>query len=74
MPFKNPHVNVGITESVHHQLVLHAATLGMTISDLADDAITRGLAAIRAQPQTQKTLGEASDQLRPIKDQRSTTE
>ncbi|GEM_PF-5148714 len=42
-PFKDPHVNVGVSEDIHRLLRVFAAIEGETVSDLADRAIVTGL-------------------------------
>ncbi|GEM_PF-5522010 len=64
MPFKKPHVNVGVSDEVHRRLVFFAFSLGMTISDLADEAITRGLDALAGEAPTQEPLQEVDEQVR----------
>lgn len=49
MPFKDPHVNVGISPQVHQLLVFYARLHDRTISEMADLALVQGLVALAAQ-------------------------
>ena len=43
MPYKSPFVNIGISPDLHRLLVFHAQMRGVTIAEVANHALIKGL-------------------------------
>ena len=43
MPYKSPFVNIGISPDLHRLLVFHAQMRGVTLAEVANFVITKGL-------------------------------
>lgn len=70
MPYKSPFVNVGISPDLHRLLVFYAQMRGVTIAEVANHAMTKGLVRLaEEEPLVDTPLlspGEARELLRRL--------
>lgn len=58
MAFAEPHVNIGVSADIHQLLVMARAALGVSIADVADEALLIGLQQIASShPRLQRMTG-----------------
>jgi post-segregation antitoxin (ccd killing protein) len=58
-------VNVGIDADLHHRLRVAAATLGVKVKDLAEEAIAAHLAAVSSQREAGRLVRNAARRAQP---------